>query len=860
MLFLASEKLSESFKHLKTDSNFDKLFKEIKQSKAFPLRDYLDPVIAKKLYPFDILSAAILTLSLQRYGQNERSLFSFIESNDQLSLNSFDGAKLNYYSIDRVYDYLINSYYSVITQKNAKADFLLWSTMRRALERIEGVIAPDTLHDAQKLIKVIGLLNIFSSSAAQLAEPFYAAYGKYALGIKNPVVVLHELEKFKIIRYVKHSFRYVIFEGTDLDIDLEIDKAGTLIEKATNLVEHLNQYFDFPFIAAKSVFYEKGTPRFFQFKLSEEPIVMTPEGEVDGYINLIFNQDKKISPVVRTTSASCEEAILYGYYKNAQEIQNVLFEIQKIKTVISANLDDKVAVRELNEIKEHYTRLLNHYVFDSLYSNEGTIEWYYKGARVHIKSQQSFNQKLSAICEDVYSGTPTLKNELLNKTNTSGQVSVARKELINRLFLNIHEENVGFSNDKFPPEKSIYLSLVRDKGLHSLRGGTWGWQAPTDKTFKELWRASEDFLNTTKENERNLQEFVDILLAKPFKLKHGFVDFWVPIFLMAKADEYALFDSNGYIPALNNDNLELINKKPEAFRIKAFDVTGIKFELLNRYRSFLMLPENTKPNNKTFIQTIKPFLSFYRELTDYAKHTSNLTKRAVAVRDVIAKAKDPEKTFFEEFPTALGYSINELQANPALSETYIKKLQDAIREIRSSYDRLVERFETSITKDVLGTQEVFPKYKDQFQQRYKQLKVHLLSSSHKAFFSRLMSPLDDKASWLNSLSQACIGKPLKDISDNDELVLKERFSDLVYELDNLSSLSRASIQDNEEDVLQFEITSFVEGLSKSMLRIPKAKTKELAEKHGKIKSILGNDKKMSLAVLAYLIKDYMKNE
>ena len=117
LLLLASTRIEDKFSNVKDTKHFDKLFNVIKDSKTFPLKDYFNKDIAQKLFPFDILSAAVMALSLQRYGQNERSLFSFIESNDHLSLNDFDFSKNNYYSIDKVYDYLISNYYSVINHR-----------------------------------------------------------------------------------------------------------------------------------------------------------------------------------------------------------------------------------------------------------------------------------------------------------------------------------------------------------------------------------------------------------------------------------------------------------------------------------------------------------------------------------------------------------------------------------------------------------------------------------------------------------------------------------------------------------------------------------------------------------------------
>jgi hypothetical protein len=80
LLFLASEYVSENFEAKASKAAVDKCLKLVASTKAFTFnKDFLNE-IAHKLFPLDILSANILTLSLQRYGQNERSLFSFLES------------------------------------------------------------------------------------------------------------------------------------------------------------------------------------------------------------------------------------------------------------------------------------------------------------------------------------------------------------------------------------------------------------------------------------------------------------------------------------------------------------------------------------------------------------------------------------------------------------------------------------------------------------------------------------------------------------------------------------------------------------------------------------------------------------
>ena len=855
LLFIAAEKLQEKITKSKIDSSFEKLFNCIQASKAFPLREHLETDFAKKLLPFDILSAAVLTQALQRYGQNERSLFSFIESNDYLGIH--DHSTNTYYSLPQIYNYLINNFHSAIsTPKNNPA----WAAIREALERAEGNIKSELLEDAIAIIKSIGLLNIFSSASGRLDLSFYNNYGKLALGIKQPEKTIHELEKFKLIKYTKHNFRFSLQTGTDVDIDLAIDEAGRMIEKVTNVVHHLNQYFDFPFIPAKAVSYETGTPRFFQFKLSEEPIQEIPEGEIDGFINLIFSDDSTIKRKIQDYSRQCNEAILFGYYKNTTEIKRLLHEIQKVKTAIVSHKNDKAAVKEFTAVEEHYRRLLNHYVLGSIYSDQGNIIWYHRGTQVAIQNKQSFNKILSQICQQVYPAGPTFRNELMNKTKISGQISKARNNLLNKLLTQSNEENIGFSDSEFPPEKSIYLALIRNTEIHHNREGFWQLDKPSDASFETLWEAGEYFLNSTKQKERSVQDFIDILSNRPFKLKQGFIDYWVPLFLLIKNDEFALYENDMFIQDLSGNVFELMNKKPGLFSVKAFDITGIKLQLFNRYRVLLNQTENSKPNSKTFIQTIKPFVSFYRQLPEYAKSTTRLNKHTIALRQIITNAKDPEKTFFEDFPTAFGYSINDLHKKPKLADDFISRLQQSIRELRTAYDELVDRFENYFLREIIGTDIRFPDYKAVIKKRFSGLKAHLLLAHQKPFYNRLLSKLDDRKAWLASVAQACINKSLTNITDNDEIILFDRLKDLIYELDNLCEVSNATVDKEQEEVLKIEITSLVKGLNKSLLRIPKEKQKEVERKQQEVKKLLGNDEQANIIILTKLLQELLSHE
>ncbi|MBM3454037.1 MAG: hypothetical protein FJX80_02695 [Bacteroidetes bacterium] len=861
LLLLAANRIEKKFKTFSSNKDFDKLYQIIEQSKVFPFRNYFDRTLAQKLYPFDILSGAILTLSLQKYGQNERSLFSFIDSNDELAIGSFKQLNKPYYSIPTIYDYLLSNYHSYILSKY-NTHYSQWASIRRAIEKIDGLFSDNNDHaHAEELIKVIGLLNIFSSATAKLDPSFYISYARYALGVTNSEDLIEVLEKRKIIRYVKHSVKYILFEGTDLDIELAIDDAGRIVEKVSNIVQQLSQLFEFPFVSAKSNVYQTGTPRYFQFKLTESPIQSTPEGEIDGFVNLVFSEGESSRKDVIEVSKNCKEAILFGYFKNTAEIKNLLFEIQKIAKVKELNSEDIVAVRELTSIQSHYIKLLNHHVLDNIYSGNGSIDWYHLGVGVDIPNRSRFIQRLSKICNQVYPATPHFKNEMVNRTKVSSQISYARRKLFDRLVNNIDQKNLGFTENEFPPEKSIYLSLLLKTGIHSVRNGVGKLSKPSDESYITLWEAGQAFIDSTKNKERKLTELIEVFSTKPFKLKDGFIDFWLPIFLLANSHEFALYESQVYIPELNTDILELITKKPSLFTIKAFDVAGVKFELFNKYRQFLNQGSDNKITNQSFIDTIKPFLVFYRDLPDFSKKTQRwLSPQSQAIRAVIANAKDPEKTFFEDFPVALGFNTQDFSDNPNLIPEFIQRLKSTIKELQGCHDKLFDHFENFFITEVLGLKAQFPDYKKSIQLRFKGLKTHLLLPAHKTFTTRLFSELEDRKAWLSAISQSLVSKSLNAISDSEVDLLYQNLQEVLLALDNLCELGSFDDLADSEDVVKLELISLRKGLLKQVIRFPKSKHTEVNKRISAIKSGLSKDKKENLFILTKILQDLLESD
>jgi hypothetical protein len=856
LLFLAAEFNSSNTEfrpNKKAISGTHKLFSE---TTMFQVNPQFTCAFLEKLFPLDIFAAHVLAYSLQKYGQNERSLFTFLESADFTGLIRFKRNEYPFYNLSCVFDYLNTNFYSYLISKY-NPDFSAWSNIRSSIEKIERIFEND-LNQYCDVVKTIGLLNLFAPAGSVIDENFLVSYLSSTTGHSNSSQLIKNLSSKQIIRYRSHSKRFILFEGTDLDIQAALVDAGNRVSEVFDVVGQINKYFNFSPVMAKRITFEKGTPRFFEFVISDYPIDVIPQGEIDGYVNLIFNPKLKISEI-QAFSSSQKEAIIYCYFKNSAELKDILFEIEKLQKVIQDNGDDRVAKRELESIISSHINILNHYIKErGLFSESNSTRWFFGESEYLINSKADFNKLLSEVCQQVYSSTPIFKNELVNKHRISTSIRSAKKNYFKALLNSWDLPDLGFESKKFPPEKSIYLSLLKENGLASgeLKSSV-ELQIKNNSSFAKLWKASIKFLNSAKSQKVFVADFYQVLSEKPFKLKQGFLDFWIPTFLFLKRDEFAIFNEDIYITSINEENLELIAKYPKKYSIKTFDVSGIKLDLFNSYRAFLNQQSELKFDNSVFIETIKPFLQFYRGLSHYSKTTNRLSSEAVGIRKAIALSKDPEATFFVDFPLALGFSIGTIHEDHVSLIDFASKLQASIREIRGSFDALVVRFETFLCEDVLGQTMDFIQYKSSLQHRYSGTKRHLLLPNQRTFLLRLDSAIEDKQSWLNSLAQVLMNKTMENFEDADEILLYDRFQKMVLDLDSLSSLSKVESDDTAEEVLAVKIDTFFSSINPKIVRFPKNKAHEIDYAKAKIVTQLGKDRIVNIAAVVRVLKDLL---
>ncbi len=854
LLYMASKKLGDTGREIKNKSGFLDLLKSAKESRF--VSKNLSEDIVLKLYPLDPYAANCLTQSIQRYGQNERTLFSFLSNSGLGSLSDFEAKDNLTYNLAHVYDYITYTFFTSLSEANA--DSMSWSAMRVSLDRVEsGILQQDMEEDARKIVKAIGLLNLFGGGSVTISKELLIQYSQLALGIKDPYPVIEKLILFKVIRYAAYKNQFILFEGTDIDIENSLLVAGSKVAQPNANVQELGDYIEVRIVSAVSEYYKKGTPRYFEYIAENEPSVIVPKDDLDGSIHLVFPLEGMTIDKDKEISSENTNANIYVYFNNVDVIVKHLYQIKKLQYLLDfVVFEDRVAKREVNNLLEFEKHLLNEEINSSIVAGNKNVTWIFKGEEVEVDSQGALKKLISKVCADVYSKTPIIRNELFNRQKVSSAIALARVNLLDALLEHSNEQDLGFADNAFPPEKTIYYTLLKSTGIHRpYSSSNYELGEPANDNIRSLWDASVSFLQTTVERPRKIGEFIKILKSAPYKLKQGVIDFWLPIFLFIKQQEFALYNSDGvFILRITKEVFELLQKKPNDFTIKAFDVSGVRMEFFRQYRKPLRNSGEVEFSADTFLETVKPYFVFYKKLNEYAKHTSKFDHPETAkFRDLLSSAKDPEKTFFVDIPEALGFKNEDVISNEEFANDYSNRIMLAMKELNMCYSNLIDRIE-ACSISALHLPKEFESYKSELEKRYSAVKKELLTAKNRIFLERVMAPSSTKREFWEKVTNAIIDKRLEQLKDKEEPRLMDNLLFMFRELDRYVDISQLNDFKTNDEAYSFEMASTTGDSHKQQTyRLSSGQMSQADEIEKQISSKLTGDDNLDVCILLRLL-------
>ena len=188
-------------------------------------------------------------------------------------------------------------------------------------------------------------------------------------------------------------------------------------------------------------------------------------------------------------------------------------------------------------------------------------------------------------------------------------------------------------------------------------------------------------------------------------------------------------------------------------------------------------------------------------------------EESVKFREVLARAKDPEKAFLEDLPEALGYDDDKLKDENAVQD-YCCVIQRAVRELRNCYNQLIDRLESHLIESLGLESGDYAEYVLEIQQRLSKVKPHLLNPRQKEFYQHVMAQFDNRTEWYQSVCFAVLGSPLDRMRDDQEPKLHDDMVFLFKECEQKVVLSESLNYkvDEKEEVRSQVLESKINGL------------------------------------------------
>ena len=321
---------------------------------------------------------------------------------------------------------------------------------------------------------------------------------------------LKELKSRGIITWRKLADELRIWQGSDVDLNAEIQKqVEELSVSPAGFLQDL--YSSRPLVPHRHC-YRTGAFRIFEVKFADKSAdLSTLSPKAPGAIGLVvywlgaevpkFPAGRSSIPLVVLVPekmAGVREAIVE--LAALRRLGHVLPEIQK----------DGVVRRELAERYRIAADVVRKKIQSTFSFNKSNISVNYDGKKISFKNDRSFKEFLSDVCDNLYSGAPVVRNELINRRELTGQGSLARRTLIEAMIKKQGEPNLGLTGNG--PEVSVYECLLRRTGIYSKRNGVWSFGRPTSGTgLCGLWQELESFCNDAKQEARSFDELFRIL-------------------------------------------------------------------------------------------------------------------------------------------------------------------------------------------------------------------------------------------------------------------------------------------------------------------------------------------------------------
>ena len=648
------------------------------------IADLSDPAAIASCWPLHPVSTLVLPELCNRFGQHERTLFSFLAGNESGTVATLasgidmDAAgELPSIGPEAVYDYFMGTDGAGVSVTGRSSR---WMEIASRLRDANGLTDAE-----QRLAKSVALLNLVSASGAVRASAS-------VLQLVDPEssTVLSGLEQRGLVTYRAFADEYRIWQGTDVNVvELTAAAHDRIADQPLHRVLETAHALE-PMVAARHSA-QNDTVRLFRRRFAHGDETVEPPAaldSVDGDLLLVTNAEGEIPTLSDTVLGSFAAArnasrqewnlrskpVVVALPDDVGELDRAAREVAALSDVLTAPQveADWVARREVGERLASARSQLDAAVSQAFSTNACRWKLLDSGVGVPLRPGRG-SAPLSEAADLAYPYAPRVPNEMLNRSDLTSQGAKARKFLLTAMIEHSVEYRLGLKG--YGPEVAMYEAALKHAGLHRPQrvGGDLAFGKPRIRSnskvteglkqieqirFAPVWGAIEGAFESAKKARLNVRDLYLTLALPPYGVKAGVIPVIVTAALLARADRIAIYEHGTFQLGLSPELSERMVRNPEHFEIKHFaNISGRRRDALDVLADRFGIDAGLGGRRVGNVLAVTLYLAGrMRGLEQWTRRTSHLSAHALAVRDALNEATEPDVLLFELLPVALGYA------------------------------------------------------------------------------------------------------------------------------------------------------------------------------------------------------------
>lgn len=740
--------------------------------------------LGPKIFPLHPTTLPVLVRTMRQFGQNERSLFSFVSSAEPMALQQHSAQQAEsagYYRIHHLFDFVRLNLLPTITAGNSHTH---WGV-------IESVLAstPGETPEEQAVLKTVAMLSLLDAPDLPATEEIVSAsVGGVPKAVDDAVKTL----RARGVIYERGTVKGLcLWPHTSVNLDDLFAKAVEATSSTGDGIKRLCDHVRSEHLVPRAFYARTGTLRYAAAKLVparnlNDLLANQPQLDGEGAdLNLRVilpadrAQQRSAREILRERKASLAKGLFVAVVEPPDQAATALTDLVAWEWVMRNTPQlsgDRYAreevSRQINQAKRNLRIRLGG--LDNLAIPTGkSIEWFYNGTSSpkELATGRELLTFLGKRCQRIYSESPMVLNELINRRSPSSAAVGARTKLAEAMATASDIPHLGMDDSKRPAEMALYLSILKQGGFHVETESGWMFRVPAPGEDRCNFLPSLALITDTLKAKGidalvPVPEVLRALSLPPFGVREGLQPFILAIYLATHHQRVALYEDGTYLHEVGGDVFLRITKEPEFFSLQYCELSGVRANVFSKLLRLLQI-DARDATKKDLIDLVRPLAVFIgREIPEYCRKTNNLPAAAVAVRRALLDAREPVKLVFTTLPKACGL--------PPVGEDGLKtpdelaaRLRTALHEIRTAYPKLIERLRDAICA-AFDVEAKAPAARRNIADRAAQLAAAVTEPSLKAFALRLAdTALNDRA-WVESVANLLARKSPERWLDNDE--------------------------------------------------------------------------------------------